>query len=87
MVRIISYIELWYTPTHYGDTEAGPAQLIKEQWEKAGLIVVDLKDSEWAIYVDQLRNGQMMINLLGWYPDYIDPDNFLYPFLHSQANK
>jgi len=54
---------------------------------ETGLIVVDLKDSEWATYVDQLRNGQMMIALLGWYPDYIDPDDFLYPFLHSQANK
>ncbi|ADM27496.1 extracellular solute-binding protein family 5 [Ignisphaera aggregans DSM 17230] len=81
------HIELWYTPTHYGDTEADLAQLIKEQLERTGLIVVDLKSSEWATYVDQLRNGQMMIALLGWYPDYIDPDNFLYPFLHSQANK
>jgi len=80
-------IELWYTPTHYGDTEADLAQLIKEQLERTGLIVVDLKSSEWATYVDQARKGQMMVYLLGWYPDYIDPDNFLYPFLHSQANK
>jgi len=80
-------IELWYTPTHYGDTEVDVAQLIKEQLEKTGLIEVELKSSEWATYVDQLRKGQMMICLLGWYPDYIDPDNFLYPFLHSEANK
>jgi len=54
------HIELWYTPTHYGDTEADLAQLIKEQLEKTGLIVVDLKSSEWATYVDQLRKGQMV---------------------------
>ena len=80
-------LELWYTPTHYGDTEADLAQLIKEQLEATGMITVDIKSSEWATYVSQLRQGQMMLALLGWYPDYIDPDDFLYPFLHSKANK
>jgi len=80
------HVELWYTPTHYGDTEADLAQLIKEHLEATGVIEVELKSSEWATYVDQLRNGQMMLSLLGWYPDYIDPDNFLYPFLHSESN-
>ncbi|RLG80058.1 MAG: peptide ABC transporter substrate-binding protein [Thermoprotei archaeon] len=81
------HLELWYTPTHYGDTEADLAQLIKEQLEATGVIEVELKSSEWATYVDQLREGQMMLSLLGWYPDYLDPDDFLYPFLHSRANK
>jgi len=79
-------IELWYTPTHYGDTEADLAQLIKEQLERTGVIEVEIKSSEWATYVDQLRKGQMMVSLLGWYPDYLDPDDFLTPFLHSEAN-
>lgn len=77
---------LWYTPTHYGDTEVDIAQLIKQQLEATGVIEVDIESTEWAAYVDQLRNGQMMLSLLGWYPDYVDPENFLYPFLHSQAN-
>ncbi|BEP17417.1 ABC transporter substrate-binding protein [Pyrofollis japonicus] len=80
-------LELWYTPTHYGDTEADLAQLIKQQLEATGMITVEIKSSEWATYVDQLRKGQMMLALLGWYPDYIDPDDFLTPFLHSEANK
>ena len=78
---------LWYTPTHYGDTEADLAALIKEQLERTGMIEVELKSAEWATYVAQLRNGTMMLSLLGWYPDYVDPDNFLTPFLHSRANK
>ena len=78
---------LWFTPTHYGDTEANLAQLIKQQLEATGMIEVELRSSEWATYVDQLRKGQMMLALLGWYPDYIDPDDFLTPFLHSGANK
>ncbi len=80
-------IELWYTPTHYGDTEADLAAVLKEQWERTGMIEVEVKSSEWAQYVDQLSNGQLMVSLLGWYPDYVDPDNYLYSFLHSEANK
>ena len=79
-------VELWYTPTHYGDTEAQLAALIAEQWERTGMIKVTVKSSEWAQYVDQLSSGQFMLSLLGWYPDYLDPDNFLTPFLKSTAN-
>ncbi len=79
-------IELWYTPTHYGDTEDELASVLKEQWEATGMIQVNIMSSEWAQYVDQLRNGQFMVSLLGWYPDYLDPDNYLTPFLKSTAN-
>lgn len=80
-------IELWYTPTHYGDTEADLAALIKSQLEATGMIRVEIKSAEWATYVDNARNARMMLSLFGWYPDYIDPDNFLTPFLMSTANK
>lgn len=80
------HIELWYTPTHYGDTEQQLAAVLKSQWEKTGMITVDVKSSEWSQYVDQLRSGQMMVSLLGWYPDYLDPDDYLTPFLASSAN-
>ena len=79
-------IELWYTPTHYGDTEADIAQLLKEQWEATGVIEVDIKSAEWGTYVDYIRKGQLSVYLLGWYPDYLDPDDYLTPFLHSEAN-
>ncbi len=79
-------IQLWYTPTHYGDTEADIAQLLKKQWEDTGLIEVEIKSAEWSTYVDYIRKGQLQVYLLGWYPDYLDPDDYLYPFLHSEAN-
>ncbi|AEH44857.1 extracellular solute-binding protein family 5 [Thermodesulfatator indicus DSM 15286] len=80
-------VELWWTPTHYGSTEKDLAQVIKEQLENTGLVKVTLKSAEWSTYVDYLRKGAMMISLLGWYPDYMDPDNFLTPFLKAGANK
>ena len=81
------HLVLWYTPTHYGDTEADLAQLIAKQLERTGMITVEIKSLEWASYVKQLRQGTMMLSLLGWYPDYLDPDDFLTPFLHCKANK
>ena len=81
------HLVLWYTPTHYGDTEADLAQLIAKQLERTGMVTVEIKSLEWASYVKQLRQGTMMLSLLGWYPDYLDPDNFLTPFLHCEANK
>jgi len=76
-------IELWYTPTHYGDTEADVALLVKEAWEETGMIEVDIKSAEWTTYVDQSRKGIMGISLFGWYPDYIDPDDYTTAFVNA----
>ncbi|RLE47424.1 MAG: peptide ABC transporter substrate-binding protein [Candidatus Methanomethylicota archaeon] len=80
-------IELWWTPTHYGDTEKDLAQVLKEQLEKTGMIEVELKSAEWSTYVDYSRKGAMMAPLFGWYPDYLDPDDYTTPFLKSGANR
>ena len=76
-------IELWYTPTHYGDTEADVAAVIKESWEKTGMISVSLKSAEWGTYTSYLGAGTMSIYLLGWFPDYLDPDDYISPFYLS----
>ncbi len=80
-------IELWYTPTHYGDTEKDLAAVLKEQFEATGMIKVTVKSAEWSQYLDFARKGAMQLSLFGWYPDYIDPDDYTTPFLHGEANK
>ncbi len=80
-------VELWYTPSHYGDTEADVAALIKEAWEKTGMVEVTIKSAEWSTYLELTRKGQLPVTLYGWYPDYIDPDDYLYPFLHTGSNR
>jgi peptide/nickel transport system substrate-binding protein len=76
-------IELWYTPSHYGDTEADVAAVIKESWEKTGMVTVTLKSAEWGTYTQYLGAGTMPLYLLGWYPDYLDPDDYISPFYLS----
>lgn len=77
-------IDLWWTPTHYGDTESDVAAVVKEALEETGMIKVTLQSAEWATYIDQL--GSMGFFLLGWYPDYLDPDNYTYSFAASDAS-
>ena len=78
-------LDFWYSPTHYGDTEADVAALIKDQWEKSGMVKVKLQNAEWATYKEYRNKGGMPVFLLGWYPDYLDSDNYTYPFGFSTA--
>jgi peptide/nickel transport system substrate-binding protein len=73
-------INLWYTPKHYGSTEADAATVIKGSLEQTGLIKVTLQSMEVSAYFDAMSKGQFGMFLLGWYPDYPEPSNYLAPW-------
>jgi len=73
---------LWYTPSHYGDPEIFLAQALKRAWEATGMVSVTLDEKEWADYRAAWRAGSFDAFLLGWFPDYFDSDDYVYPFLH-----
>jgi peptide/nickel transport system substrate-binding protein len=79
-------MDLWYSPTHYGDTEPDVAAIIKDQFEASGVVQVTLNFLEWAAYRDAGRAGELPVSLMGWYPDYLDPDNYTNVFAHSPAS-
>jgi len=72
--------DLWYPPEHYGTTTADVMQVIKEQLEETGLMVVTLNVMNWAEYVDGFVAGELPFFILGWFPDFADPENWLSPF-------
>jgi peptide/nickel transport system substrate-binding protein len=78
--------DLWYTPSHYGDTEVNLGDVLKSQLEKTPLIKVTVKSAEWATYKQQFNNKQMAAFLLGWYPDYVDPDDYMAPFAQTDGS-
>ncbi len=81
--------DLYYAPKHYGDTEASVAQTVKRELEETGQFTVNLQSSEWAQFTSQAwpgETGQYPAFLLGWYPDYLDPDDYLQPFYHSEQS-
>jgi prephenate dehydrogenase len=63
---------------------ANQAEVLKAQLEKSTLIKVTLKSAEWATYKTQWKNKQMAVYLLGWYPDYIDPDDYTAVFARTE---
>jgi peptide/nickel transport system substrate-binding protein len=73
-------MDLWYPPEHYGTTTADVMQVLKEQLEETGMIQVNLKSQNWAEYVDSFVDGNLPVFILGWFPDFADPENWLSPF-------
>jgi peptide/nickel transport system substrate-binding protein len=78
--------DLWYTPSHYGDTEVNLAEVAKAQFEKTPLIKVTIKSAEWATYKQQFNHKQMAAFFLGWYPDYVDPDDYTAAFAQTDGS-
>ncbi len=73
-------VDFWYSPTHYGDTEADVARVITQGLEATGRFEVTVSNVEWAEYGQKRRAGEIPVFLMGWYPDYLDPDDYLEPF-------
>ncbi len=78
-------LPLWYTPTHYGDASADEFAEIKRSLESSGVFKVTLQSAEWATYSDALGKTYGAFQL-GWFPDYVDAENYLLPFFSSASN-
>jgi len=74
-------ITLWLTPVRYGNTEPDAGAVVKRAIEETGLASVEIKTQEWATYTKSFAAGQFGMFFLGWFPDFVDPDNFLAPWL------
>ena len=78
--------EMWYPPEHYGTTTADVVQVLKEQLEETGMVEVELVSQNWAEYVDSFVAGEIPFFILGWFPDFVDPENWLSPFASCGAS-
>lgn len=79
-------VTLWYSRGHYGSTEPAIAQSIARMLEETDMFNVTLNSSEWAQFAANAwpgKSGQYPMFLLGWYPDYLDPADYLTPFYYS----
>ena len=72
-------IDLWYTPSHYGDASADEYAEIKRALEASGLFKVNLQSAEWAQYSDALGKTYSAFQL-GWFPDFVDAEDYTAPF-------
>ena len=70
-----------WTPTHYGPSAEDEANEVERQLEESGLFDVSLKSTEWEQYQTIYKEGAYDLFMLGWFPDYPDPDTYLSPFV------
>jgi peptide/nickel transport system substrate-binding protein len=73
-------VNLWYTPKHYGTTEADVATVIAGSLEETGVIKITIQVLEWGAYTERMSSGGFDMFLLGWHPDYLESSNFLAPW-------
>jgi peptide/nickel transport system substrate-binding protein len=78
-------LTLWYTPTHYGDSSADEFAEIQRALQGSGLFKVTLNSAEWATYSNALGKVYGAFQL-GWFPDYVDAEDYLLPFYSTKSN-
>jgi oligopeptide transport system substrate-binding protein len=62
------------------------AEAMQEMWRKNLNIHVTLRNEEWKVYLDAMRNTNYDIGRGSWGADYIDPGTFLDLFLSDGGN-
>jgi peptide/nickel transport system substrate-binding protein len=75
--------DLWYESSGHYPSSAEQALVIKDSLEASGVISVTLQSLDWAGYRNARSAETMQAYIMGWYPDYIDPDDYIYPFVQS----
>jgi peptide/nickel transport system substrate-binding protein len=77
--------KLWYETSGHYPSSPQQAQVLKSSLEASGVISVTLDSADWPSYRTHRQSEDMEAYILGWYPDYIDPDDYIQPFVDSSG--
>ncbi|EFA68984.1 ABC transporter substrate-binding protein [Cylindrospermopsis raciborskii] len=74
-------IQVWYPSS--SPTRSLVAQTLKSlaDTKMGGILQLEIKTVEGATFFKEISKGSYPIALLDWYPDFLDPDNYVQPFL------
>jgi peptide/nickel transport system substrate-binding protein len=80
--------EIWYMPVSrpYFPAPQPIAETIATYLADVG-IKAKLKTEDWGTYLSDYDQGKFPMYMLGWSPDYPDPDNYLYTFFGPTSIK
>ncbi len=71
----------WYESSGHYPSSPQQALVYQSDLEASGVISVTLKTATWADYKKCRDNATMPVYVYGWYPDYVDPDDYAFlPF-------
>jgi oligopeptide transport system substrate-binding protein len=60
-------------------------EVILERWRQELGIEVDIQQTEWATFLQDVEDEKYQMFSLGWIADYPDPENFLDLLFHSES--
>ncbi|MBW4646653.1 MAG: ABC transporter substrate-binding protein [Goleter apudmare HA4340-LM2] len=77
-------VQIWYPSS--SPTRSLAAQTLKSLTDERldGILQFDITTVEGATFFKQISKGLYPAALLDWYPDFLDPDNYVQPFLACQ---
>lgn len=62
------------------------AEILKANVEDLNAdFTVNVRGIQWPDFLNDRDNNRLPISLVGWVPDYADPDNFIHTFYHSDG--
>jgi len=78
-------ITMWYESSGHYPQSAEMALVVKNQLEGCGAIKVTLYGLDWPAYRAARRAETMDLYFYGWYPDYVEADDYIYPFYDASG--
>ena len=72
-----------YTPEHYGPNAVDETNELVAQLEDSGLFTTTVESAEWEQYQTLFKKQAYDIWHMGWYPDFLDSDNYLTPLVRD----
>ena len=73
-------------PGSFGAAIPTYLEVILEQWRQELGIEVEIQQTEWATFLQDVNDKEYQMFSLGWIADYPDPQNFLDVLLHSESH-
>lgn len=74
-------LNLTYETSGHYPSSPEQALVYAQDWEDSGVIDVTLTGLDWSAYKLARDAGSLNVYMYGWYPDFIDPDNYAFlPF-------
>jgi peptide/nickel transport system substrate-binding protein len=77
--------DVYYETSGHYPQSSQVAQVLKASIEASGVITVNLQSLEWAAMSSARKGGTMPAFIYGWYPDYIDTDDYTWVFMQTSG--
>ncbi|MGB0563195.1 MAG: ABC transporter substrate-binding protein [Spirulinaceae cyanobacterium] len=74
-------IEVWHPSASVTRQQVAQALQALAQERLEGAIVFTVQTADGATFFKNIKDGIYPTSLVGWYPDFLDPDNFVHPLL------